>query len=68
MKLKYFVLFCLSFIVLEISSSSSLENPYKPLGIDKKASLQEVKKAYKQLAKEWYAAINENTEFYILSK
>jgi DnaJ family protein C protein 16 len=33
---------------------SSLENPYKILGIEKKASLQEIKKAYKQLAKEWY--------------
>lgn len=31
-----------------------LENPYTILGIDKKASLQEVKKAYKQLAKEWH--------------
>lgn len=37
-------------LVLEVSC---LENPYKILGIDRKAGITEIKKAYKQLAKEW---------------
>lgn len=37
-------------VILEISC---LSNPYKILGVDKKAALAEIKKAYKQLAKEW---------------
>lgn len=43
--------FCVIFIL--ISGYLCLENPYKILGVDKKSSLQEIKKAYKQLAKEW---------------
>lgn len=30
-----------------------LGNPYKILGVNTKASQQEIRKAYKQLAKEW---------------
>lgn len=32
---------------------SCLGNPYKILDIEKKATLAEIKKAYKQKAKEW---------------
>jgi DnaJ-class molecular chaperone len=39
-----------SVLILKISC---LDNPYKILGVDKKAGLPEIKKAYKQLAKEW---------------
>lgn len=31
----------------------NLGNPYKILGIEKKATITDIKKAYKQLAKEW---------------
>lgn len=36
-----------------VKEISCLENPYNILGVDKKSSLQTIKKAYKQLAKEW---------------
>lgn len=32
---------------------SALADPYKTLRVDKHANLQEIRKAYKQLAKEW---------------
>lgn len=49
MNFRLFVaLFCT--LVLEVSC---LDNPYKILGIDKKAGITDIKKAYKQLAKEW---------------
>jgi len=47
------LLFGLVFVVLLLDEFHCLENPYKILGIDKKASLQDIKRAYKQLAKEW---------------
>lgn len=51
MNFRLFLFFGLvSVLVLEISC---LANPYKILGVEKKASLSEIKKAYKQLAKEW---------------
>lgn len=34
--------------------STSLGDPYKLLGVKKTASLQEIRRAYKQLAKEWH--------------
>jgi DnaJ-class molecular chaperone len=42
---------CVLFAV--ISGYLCLDNPYKILGVDKKSALPEIKKAYKQLAKEW---------------
>lgn len=32
---------------------ANLSDPYKILGIQNKATLQEIRRAYKQLAKEW---------------
>lgn len=32
---------------------ADLGNPYKILGVNRKATLQEIRRAYKQLAKEW---------------
>lgn len=49
----YIGLFC--FVLRE---ASCLDNPYKILGVDKKSSLAEIKKAYKQLAKEWLVEEN----------
>lgn len=40
-------------IFLFLEGISCLGNPYKILGIEKKATLVEIKKAYKQKAKEW---------------
>lgn len=37
---------------------ADLGNPYKILGVNRKATLQEIRKAYKQLAKEWYVQAN----------
>lgn len=37
-----------------VSASESLGNPYKILGVHKRATLQEIRKAYKNLVKEWY--------------
>lgn len=51
MNFRLFIL--ISLICVLALEVSCLENPYKILGIDKKASLTEIKKAYKQLAKEW---------------
>lgn len=52
MKIKFFHLFLLltCFVFLEVSCT---DDPYGILGIERKATLTEVKKAYKQLAKEW---------------
>lgn len=36
------------------ASSEKLGDPYKILGVDRRASLQDIRRAYKQLAKEWY--------------
>jgi DnaJ-class molecular chaperone len=46
--LQFFTIVCFAF--LEISC---LDNPYNILGVDKKSTITEIKKAYKQLAKEW---------------
>ncbi|CAG9862646.1 unnamed protein product [Phyllotreta striolata] len=35
-------------------ATAALDNPYKILGIHKRASQQEIRKAYKQLVKEWH--------------
>lgn len=52
MKIKFFHIFLLliCFVFLEVTCT---DDPYGILGIERKATLTEVKKAYKQLAKEW---------------
>ncbi|XP_052750652.1 dnaJ homolog subfamily C member 16 [Galleria mellonella] len=40
--------------------AQKIGDPYKILGIHRKASLPEIRKAYKQLAKEWHPDKNEN--------
>lgn len=47
------VLFLLVTLIHYADSTANLGDPYKILGIDRKASLQEIRRAYKQLAKEW---------------
>lgn len=42
----FFILFCY-FVLADIS------NPYKILGVHEKATLQDIRRAYKKLAKEW---------------
>lgn len=55
---KSIVTICIIFVILfsqqyEVNSSERLGDPYKILGVDRKASTQEIRRAYKQLAKEW---------------
>lgn len=52
MNLRILILVVFSVLIREIFSAS-IGNPYDILGIDKKSSLADIKKAYKQLAKEW---------------
>lgn len=47
-------LLCRIFVLFLLASEYlCLENPYTILKVEKKASLVEIKKSYKQLAKEW---------------
>lgn len=41
------------FVTVVINYVQGLGNPYNILGVHRKATLQEIRKAYKQLAKEW---------------
>lgn len=41
---------------------AELGDPYKILGIGEKATLQEIRRAYKQLAKEWYVFLCDRTD------
>lgn len=53
-KMKWSVLlkvFCNILFVVGITAN--LGDPYKILGVERYANLQEIRKAYKQLAKEW---------------
>jgi len=43
-------IFCLFLVYI---GAQGLGDPYKILGIRKSATLQEIRRAYKQLAKEW---------------
>lgn len=46
----YFIfILCLSSLV----ALQNIDDPYQVLGINRRASLQDIRKAYKQLAKEW---------------
>lgn len=46
---KLFIIFC--FVILSVAEDY---NPYKILGVSRFANTQEIRKAYKQLAKEWH--------------
>lgn len=53
-----FSFFIVIFIIITnlLSSAGGIEslgNPYKILGVHKRATLQEIRKAYKNLVKEW---------------
>lgn len=37
----------------KVSAATANTDPYKILGVQKHATLQDIRKAYKQLAKEW---------------
>ncbi|XP_054263700.1 dnaJ homolog subfamily C member 16-like [Macrosteles quadrilineatus] len=52
----------LSIIALgfSIDLCNSLDDPYKTLGIPKSSTVPEIKKAYKQLAKEWHPDKNDD--------
>lgn len=52
---KSIVAVCVLFFILlaEVNSSEKLGDPYKILGVDRRATTQEIRRAYKQLAKEW---------------
>lgn len=50
--MKFFALVLFWVFILN-SVLADLGNPYKILGVNRKATLQEIRRAYKQLAKEW---------------
>lgn len=45
-------------IILPLVVAQKIGDPYKILGVHRKASLPEIRKAYRQLAKEWYVIFN----------
>ncbi|XP_046965238.1 dnaJ homolog subfamily C member 16 [Vanessa cardui] len=47
-------------IVLPILAAQKIGDPYKILGIHRRATLPEIRKAYRQLAKEWHPDKNED--------
>lgn len=56
---KWIVAFIIFIFFSEISIvSCNLGDPYKILGVSRHATLQEIRRAYKQLAKEWYIVKN----------
>lgn len=50
------IVLCLSAVLClsGVSSESALGDPYRVLGVDRKATNQEIKKAYRKLVKEWF--------------
>ena len=46
-------LFALLQLTLPAAAGDSLGDPYKILGVSKHATLQDIRKAYKHLVKEW---------------
>lgn len=52
-----FLLLLLLFLITQLTPSvvavESLGDPYKILGVSRHASLQDIRKAYKHLVKEW---------------
>lgn len=55
MKFSFFIVIFIvtTYLLSSVSGSESLGNPYKILGVHKRATLQEIRKAYKNLVKEW---------------
>ncbi|XP_043787548.1 dnaJ homolog subfamily C member 16 [Apis laboriosa] len=56
MKFSFFIVIFIvtTYLLSSVSGSESLGNPYKILGVHKRATLQEIRKAYKNLVKEWH--------------
>ncbi|GAB0090549.1 DnaJ homolog subfamily C member 16 [Sergentomyia squamirostris] len=49
-------------VLLTVAVCANLGDPYKILGVGREASLQEIRRAYKQLAKEWHPDKSNNPE------
>lgn len=49
----FFGIFIFLVIVATNAVQAAFPDPYKTLGVDRHASLQEIRRAYKALAKEW---------------
>lgn len=56
----YLILLVLALTVVTLAASGN--DPYKILGVQKHASLQEIRRAYKQLAKEWHPDKSDHPE------
>lgn len=50
------IVLCLSAVLClnEVASETTLGDPYRILGVERKATNQEIKKAYRKLVKEWF--------------
>ncbi|CAL7950285.1 unnamed protein product [Xylocopa violacea] len=56
MRFSFFIVIFIvtTYLLTSASGSETLGNPYKILGVHKRATLQEIRKAYKNLVKEWH--------------
>ncbi|KAJ0180258.1 hypothetical protein K1T71_003662 [Dendrolimus kikuchii] len=49
-------------VICTIAAAQRIGDPYKILGINRRATLPEIRKAYRQLAKEWHPDKNEDPQ------
>lgn len=59
----FLVTFLVSFLI--VSAYSAAFDPYQTLGLKRGASVQDIRKAYKQKAKEWYSC---SSKFYLINQ
>lgn len=53
--MKWELVYIISVNIALLSALGPLDDPYKILGVKKSSTVQELRRAYKKLAKEWWA-------------